>query len=95
MSSRREFITLLGGAAAAWPLAAGAQQPERIRRIGLLLGFPESDVEGEASVTAFQRGLQELGWSGHFAAMISASILAVLFLLPLWGIKERPATAQA
>jgi ABC-type uncharacterized transport system substrate-binding protein len=60
---RREFITLIGGAAIARPLATGAQQPERMRRIGLLLGFPESDVEGEASVTAFQRGLQELGWS--------------------------------
>jgi putative ABC transport system substrate-binding protein len=59
---RREFITLLGGAAA-WPLVARAQQPERRRRIGLLLGFPESDVEGEASLAAFQRGLQELGWT--------------------------------
>ena len=60
---RREFITLLGGAAAAWPLAAGAEQAERMRRIGLLLGFPEADVEGEASVAAFQQRLQELGWS--------------------------------
>jgi putative tryptophan/tyrosine transport system substrate-binding protein len=60
---RREFITLVGGATAAWPLAAWAQQGERVRRIALLLGFPEGDVEGEASVAAFQEGLQELGWA--------------------------------
>ena len=60
---RREFITLVGGATAAWPLAAWAQQGERVRRIALLLGFPEGDVEGEASVAAFQEGLQELGWT--------------------------------
>jgi putative ABC transport system substrate-binding protein len=60
---RREFISLLGGAAVAWPLAARAQHGERMRRIGLLLGFAEADLEGEASVAAFRRGLQELGWS--------------------------------
>jgi putative tryptophan/tyrosine transport system substrate-binding protein len=60
---RRQFIKLLGSAAATWPLAARAQQGERMRRIGLLLGFPEADVEGEASVAAFQQRLQELGWS--------------------------------
>jgi putative ABC transport system substrate-binding protein len=59
---RREFIMLLG-VANAWPLAAWAQQGERVRRIALLLGFPEGDVEGEASVAAFQEGLQELGWT--------------------------------
>jgi putative ABC transport system substrate-binding protein len=60
---RRSFITLLGSAAAVWPFAARAQQGERVRRIGLLLGFPEADVEGQASVAAFQQRLQELGWT--------------------------------
>jgi putative ABC transport system substrate-binding protein len=60
---RREFITLLGGAAAAWPLAARAQQAgERVRRIGLLMGSVD-DREGQARVTAPKQGLQELGWT--------------------------------
>ena len=59
---RREFITLLGGAAA-WPLAARAQQPDRMRRIGVLMGYAESDREGQANVAAFQGGLQKLGWT--------------------------------
>jgi putative ABC transport system substrate-binding protein len=63
---RREFITLLGGAAASpvsWPLSVRAQQGERMRRIGLLPGYAEGDVEGQASVAAFQERLQELGWT--------------------------------
>ena len=60
---RREFITLLGGAAVAWPLAAGAQQPERIRRIGVLMSFAESDPQAQARVAAFRKGLQMLGWA--------------------------------
>ena len=59
---RREFITLLGGAAAAWPLAARAQQTERVRRIGVLMCSAESDQEGQSSVAAFREGLQKLGW---------------------------------
>jgi putative ABC transport system substrate-binding protein len=51
---RREFITLLGGAAAAWPLAVRAQQPERMRRIGVLTFSAESDQEGQSSVAAFR-----------------------------------------
>jgi putative tryptophan/tyrosine transport system substrate-binding protein len=62
---RREFITLFGGAAA-WPLAARAQQPERMRRIGVLMGYPENDLEGPAFFAAFREGLQKLGWvEGH------------------------------
>ena len=60
---RREFISLVGGAAAAWPLAAGAQQPDRMRRIGVLMGFPESDSEAQAYIAAFRDGLQKLGWT--------------------------------
>ena len=62
MSSRRDFITLLGGAAAAWPLAARAQQGERMRRIGVLMGWPESDPEARLERAAFVQELQNLGW---------------------------------
>src|SRR5262245_25780858 len=58
---RREVITLLGGAAA-WPLAARAQQGERVRRIGLLMGVAD-DLEGQARVAALKQGLRELGWT--------------------------------
>jgi len=60
---RREVITLIGGAAAAWPLAARAQQPEQMRRIGVLMNRAADDPEGQASVAAFQQALQQLGWS--------------------------------
>src|SRR3974377_1810694 len=60
---RREFITLLCGAATTWPFAARAQQPERMRRIGVLMGRSANDKEGQAFVAAFLQGLQELGWS--------------------------------
>jgi len=59
---RREFITLLGSAAAAWPLAARAQS-DRVRRIGVLMAYAESDPEGQAWVAAFREGLQKLGWT--------------------------------
>jgi putative ABC transport system substrate-binding protein len=59
--TRREFISLLGGAAIAWPLAARAQQPERMRRIGLLMGITD-DAEGQSRVAAFRQQLQALGW---------------------------------
>ena len=60
---RREFITLLGGTAAAWPFAAHAQQTERMRRIGMLMASAAGDSEREARVGAFLQGLQQLGWT--------------------------------
>jgi len=60
---RREFITLLGGAAAAWPLAARAQQPDQVRRIGVLMGYAESDSDARAWYAAFREALQKLGWT--------------------------------
>jgi putative ABC transport system substrate-binding protein len=59
---RREFITLLGGAAA-WPLAARAQQPDRMRRVGVLMLYPENDPEGQLRATALRNGLQKRGWA--------------------------------
>ena len=60
---RREFIALLGGAAAAWPLVARAQQPERMRRIGVLMSLAADDPEMKARHAAFLQGLQHLGWA--------------------------------
>jgi putative ABC transport system substrate-binding protein len=60
---RREFITLLGGAAVAWPLTAEAQQSERVRRIGVLMPLAEADQEARTLVTTFVQGLQEQGWT--------------------------------
>ena len=60
---RREFLSVLGGAAAGWPLAARAQRGERIRRIGVLIGYSENNLEGQANIAAFREGLQKLGWT--------------------------------
>ena len=60
---RREFITLLGGAAAAWPAGARAQQDERMRRIGVLMSLAADDPEMKARLAAFLQGLQHLGWT--------------------------------
>ena len=63
---RREFITLLGGAASAWPLAARAQQSGGMRRIGVLMNVAADDSQGQAWLGAFLQGLQQLGWAiGH------------------------------
>jgi hypothetical protein len=60
--ARRKFLATLGGAAVVWPLAARAQQTERVPRIGLLMGAAD-DPEGQARVTALKQGLQDLGWT--------------------------------
>jgi putative ABC transport system substrate-binding protein len=60
---RREFVTLLGGAAAIWPLAARAQQPDRMRRIGVLMNLAADDPESQTRLSAFAQGLQQLGWT--------------------------------
>ena len=90
---RREFITLLGGAAAAWPLEVRAQQGERVRRIGLLMGTAD-DREGQTRVAALKQGLQELGWTdgrniqietrfgGADAARIRAAAAELVALAP-------------
>jgi len=68
---RRRFLaTLLGGAAATWPLAARAQQPDRVRRISVLMTLAADDPEGQARVAAFRQGLQQLGWTGGHEVQI-------------------------
>jgi putative ABC transport system substrate-binding protein len=60
---RREFLKSIGGTAIAWPLAAHAQQPERMRFIGVLMAQAENDPEGQTRMAAFMQGLQQLGWT--------------------------------
>ena len=77
---RREFITLLGSAAAAWPLAAGAQQLKR--RIGVLMSLVENDPEGQARIRALLDGLQQLGWTDgrkNSARLANAAMTNELF----------------
>jgi putative ABC transport system substrate-binding protein len=69
---RRDFISVLGGAAMAWPPAARAQQGERVRRIGVLMSLAAGDAEGQARFTAFVQGLQELGWTDGRNVQIDA-----------------------
>jgi ABC-type uncharacterized transport system substrate-binding protein len=68
---RRYFIVALGGAAA-WPLVTRAQQPDRVRRIGVLMGYAESDSDAQAWYAAFQEGLQRLGWTAGRNTRIDA-----------------------
>src|SRR5258708_7776444 len=60
---RRQFIRLLGGSAVAWPLAAHAQQPDRMRQGGVLMGAGANSPDGQSRIAAFQQGLQQLGWT--------------------------------
>ncbi len=59
---RRDFIKVIAGSAAGWPFPARAQQLNRMRRVGLLMGYPEGDAEGQANLATFRQGLLELGW---------------------------------
>jgi putative tryptophan/tyrosine transport system substrate-binding protein len=86
--TRHQFITLLGGAAVAWPLAARAQQDDRVRRIGVLMLYPGDDPEGQVRAIAFQQGLENLGWTAGRNIQIKY----------LWGMGDaawaRAATAE-
>src|SRR5436309_2324549 len=81
---RREFLGAVAGAAASWPTAAPAQQTERTRRIGVLMGYAEGDREGQAFVTAFREGLRQLGWAEGRNVRIDAR----------WGAGGAEATQQ-
>ena len=75
---RRKFITLLGGTAVAWPRAARAQQPERMRRIGVLMPMAAYDKEGQRRIAAFHQGLLQLGWTEGDNVRIDAR----------WGVRN-------
>ena len=75
--NRRQFITLLGGAAA-WPLAARAQQGERIRRIAMLVGSTEDDQAGQTHIAAFRDGLAKLGWSKRATFGLTCALAAAM-----------------
>ena len=60
---RRHFVALLGGTAATWPFVARAQQPQRVRRIGVLIPGVATDPQNQNRIAAFQQGLRELGWT--------------------------------
>jgi hypothetical protein len=93
MIGRREFITLLGGAAAAWPLAARAQQRERVRRIGVLMNLAADDPEAQARLAALHQGLQEAGRSGAIYRLISggarATPIAFVDTRRSWSVLRR------
>src|SRR5262245_41051722 len=105
MMKRREFITTLGGAAA-WPLAAGAQQPERMRLVGVLSNIPEDDAAMKARYAAFRQELERLGWlqsrnvhiETRFGAVtseqIQASAKALLALQPEVILANAPRVAR-
>jgi putative ABC transport system substrate-binding protein len=107
---RRDFITLLGGAAAAWALAVRAQQTDRMRRIGVLMALAADDPEGQTRATAFVQGLQELAWTvGRNVHMdyrwaagdtnryrsYAAELLALAPDVVLWRHCRRPAACRS
>ena len=67
---RREFIALFGSTMATWPVAAHAQQVERVRRIGVLMGYAESDPDAQANVAEFRQSLRKLGWAEGYNIQI-------------------------
>jgi putative ABC transport system substrate-binding protein len=73
---RRDFITLLGGGAATWPLAARAQQGERMRRVGVLLTLTEDDPETKAGLAAFRQVLEKSGWDERRSVQIEYRLQA-------------------
>jgi putative ABC transport system substrate-binding protein len=75
MMGWRDFISLLGSAVA-WPFAARAQQPEQMRRIGVLMNMAADDPQGQASIAAFHQGLQEWGWMLGRNARIDDTVTA-------------------
>jgi hypothetical protein len=84
---RRQFIVTLGSAAA-WPLAARAQQSARMRRIGVLMNTVSDDAEGQARLAAFHQGLQQLGWTKKFATwfrLATGKFVASCFRLATLG----------
>ena len=87
---RRDFISVLGGAVA-WPLAARAQQPERMRRIGVLMNLAADDPESQRRVTAFVQGLQQLGWTDGRNVRIDTSWATTnptLAVLAGWNVRR-------
>jgi putative ABC transport system substrate-binding protein len=86
---RREFITLLGGATAAWPIVARAQQPSDMRRIAVLMGYVENDPETEARLAAFRQRLERRGWvEGRNVHMRLASQATARTCLPGRGARR-------
>src|SRR5215470_17323213 len=91
MIGRREFITLLGGAAVGWPLAARAQQPE-MRRIGVATGTAADDPDGQARLRGFLQGLKQSGWTEGRNVRIDARWGAGDALCRKWArLRRRPA----
>ena len=83
--ARRKFISALSGITVAWPLAARAQQPKRMRRVGVVIGYAESDPNGQLQVTAFRQQLRNLGWvEGSNIKSIFALLATIPTALGRW-----------